>query len=61
MKRMAERPAVKQVLGIAHRAGLAQDFAEFLRPQSRKQRQMGDQRVVDCGHIGSVAATFGEG
>ena len=31
----------------------AKDFAELLRPKSRKQRQMGDQRRVEWGHVPS--------
>ena len=44
----------RAVLRKSHRAGFAQDFAEFLGAKSRKQRQMGNQRRVDCGHVSSV-------
>jgi hypothetical protein len=41
------------VLRKAQRAGLAKDLREFTRIEARKQRQIGDQRRVECGHIPS--------
>src|SRR5258708_16405666 len=38
-------------LGKSCRTGLAQDFAELIGAKSREQRQMGNQRRIDCGHV----------
>ena len=43
----------RAVLRKAQRAGLAKDLCEFNRIEARKQRQMGDQRRVECGHVPS--------
>jgi hypothetical protein len=42
------------VLGIARGTRLAEDFGEFLGTESRKHRQMGNQRTVDRGHVSSL-------
>ena len=41
----------RAVLRKSRRARLAQDFAKLVGAKSRKQRQMGNQRRVDCGHV----------
>jgi hypothetical protein len=46
----------RAVLWESHRAGFAKDFAEFLSAESREQRQVGNQRRVDRGHVSSIAA-----
>ena len=38
------------------RARLAQDFAELVDAKAREQRQMGNQRRVDCGHVSQVGS-----
>src|SRR5438876_4922674 len=39
------------VLRKSRRAGPAQDFTKLVGAESRKQRQMGNQRRIDCGHV----------
>jgi hypothetical protein len=33
------------------RARFAQDFAELVGAKAREQRQVGNQRRIDCGHV----------
>src|ERR1019366_3267719 len=39
------------VLGNPQRAGFAQDLIEFFGAETRKQRQVGNQRMIDRGHV----------
>src|ERR1700692_2551168 len=46
----------RAVLRKSQGAGFAENFAEFLGAESRKQRQVGDQRTVNCGHVAPVVS-----
>src|SRR5260370_14318152 len=48
----------RAVLRKSQGAGFAENFDEVRGAESRKQRQVGDQRTVDCGHVASVASAI---